>query len=116
MRPHKTQKKKIFPSEEIKKMGGRVEAILFSKNIESYDLIILEYVKACLLFRKSENKEEMDFYHKKSKELEKKLPLSEEKIYALALWARGSRQNENQILTEEEFDRLYERVTDKLDS
>ncbi len=110
--------KRYFPRDEIASMGARIEGILFDNKITYKNQKILEYANAYLLFRKSKDSKERDYYQKEIEVLKKKLylakALEDTQIYALNLWLRGSRENEYQELNEKDLNFLYERIKDKL--
>ena len=106
--------KRYFPRDEIASMGARIEGILFDNKITYKNQKILEYANAYLLFRKSKDSKERDYYQKEIEKLRKKLYLSDDQIYALNLWLRGSRKSEHQELNEKDLNFLYERIKDKL--
>ncbi len=102
-----------FSEKEVANIGARVEGILFEANPLWQNVRILEYLRIYIEFRKA-TQENIKFSMEKLDDAKKRLTLREEQVYALNLWARGSRKNAKDILTEGELDFLYERICKKL--
>ncbi len=113
-----------FPSEKVSKMEEKIERILHKKKINEKERDLLSYIRIFLLFRKSETEKEKgrgcsvnsagNPYFKEVESAASKLELTQKEFLALNLWARGSRDREEQVFSERDIDLLYERIDEKL--
>ncbi len=104
-----------FPREEVTKIGNKVESVLSKEKINAEDRNLLEYLETYLLFRLNIKNGDKNPYTESLNEAREKLNLSQEEIHILSFWARGSRNNEQEILSEVETKILYERIKEKLE-
>ncbi len=103
-----------FPQEDVLNIGAQIEGILFQSNTSQQNVCILEYLREYIIFRKTTQVKNNLYSLEKLNALREKMKLCEKQVYALNLWARGSRKNINQTLSERELDFLYERINRKL--
>jgi hypothetical protein len=104
-----------FPHNEIAEMGDKIESILSKGKITADERIILEFLEIHLLFRINIPKGDDNPYTISLKKAIEKPVLPKEEMYILGFWARGSRKNEEEALSEIETKILYERIREKLE-
>lgn len=118
----KMKSKKIksfrFSPEEVRKIGRRVEKAM-SKNIPTKEeRHLLEYVKICLLFRKSMGDapdNPNNPYSVKLFDVAKKIKICPREMQSLSFWARGSLQNINDLYSPQEIEILIKRIEKQLE-
>jgi hypothetical protein len=104
-----------FPHNEVAEMGDKIESILSKEKITAEERIVLEFLKTCLLFRLNIPKGDNNPYANSLKEAIEKPVLPKKEMQILGFWARGSRRNEQESLSEIETEILYERIKEKLE-
>jgi isopropylmalate/homocitrate/citramalate synthase len=109
---------KSFFSERVLHMGALVEATLFGSKVTKRNKKILEYLETYLLLRKKAlAKESADpalIEERDKREQLLRREITDEDLQNLIYWARGSRKNPNNTLSQEELNLLYERIKEKL--
>jgi hypothetical protein len=104
-----------FPREEVARVGNKVDSILSKEKINPEDRKLLEYLETYLLFRLNIPKGDKNPYTESLNEAMEKLNLPQEECRLLSFWTRGSRNNEQETLSEAETRILYERIREKLE-
>jgi hypothetical protein len=105
----------FFPQEEVIEIGDKIESILSKEKINTEDRKLLEYLETYLLFRINIPKGDNNPYTESLNEAREKLNLPQKEFHILNFWARGSRRNEQESLSETETKILYEKVREKLE-
>ncbi len=104
-----------FPQKEVVEIGDEIRSILSKEKITAEERKLLEYLETYLLFRINISQGNNNPYAESLEEAREEINLSQEKILLLNFWARGSRRNEQEILSETEIKILYEKIRKKLE-